>query len=84
MTRTIRRGVRTVVWGLSLAALAAAPMGVTTIVTPAVSAACAPGETGVTNGCAPFCVPGRHLDTATGLCLKDVPPPAPQLPAPAS
>lgn len=82
MARTIRRGVRTALWGLSVAALATAPMGVTTIVAPAVNAACQPGETGVTNGCAPFCVPGRHLDTATGLCLKDPPantPPAHQV-----
>lgn len=73
MANTLRHGVLTV---LSVAALAAAPMGVVTIVTPAVSAACLPGETGVTNGCAPFCLPGRQLNTATGLCLP-VPPPPP-------
>jgi hypothetical protein len=78
MTWTVRRAVLT---GLSVAALVAAPMGVTTIVTPAVGAACQPGETGVTNGCAPFCVPGRQLDTATGLCLK-IPPPPPTNNAP--
>ncbi|MHC9296071.1 hypothetical protein ACRCUN_26710 [Mycobacterium sp. LTG2003] len=73
MANAVRRGVLTM---LSAAALAVTPMGVTTIVTPAVSAACLPGETGVTNGCAPFCVPGKQLDTATGLCLP-VPPPPP-------
>ena len=39
-------------------------------------AQCPPGETGVIYGCAPFCVPGKYLDTSTGLCLP-VPPPPP-------
>lgn len=68
MTSRIRRF-------LVSAALAAASVGVVTVASPAVSSACLPGETGVTNGCAPFCIPGRQLDTATGLCLP-APPPA--------
>ncbi|MGV0742973.1 hypothetical protein [Mycolicibacterium sp. XJ870] len=67
-------GWRGVFAAFSVALLAAAPMAVGTIGTPAVSAACLPGETGVTNGCASFCLPGLQLDTQTGLCLK-VPPP---------
>jgi len=48
---------------------------------PAVNTACLPGETGVTNGCAPFCLPGRYFDnTGTGLCLLVPPPPAPPSP----
>ena len=44
---------------------------------PATSiAGCPPGETGVIYGCAPFCVPGKYLDTSTGLCMP-VPPPPP-------
>lgn len=73
MANALRRGMLTMV---SVAVLAAASMGVATIATPTVSAACLPGETGVTNGCAPFCLPGKQLDTATGLCLP-VPPPPP-------
>ncbi|MEV0674730.1 hypothetical protein [Mycobacterium sp. NPDC050441] len=74
MTSAVWRGVFTVV---SAAVLSAGSMAVATIVTPAPSsAACPPGETGVTNGCSPFCIPGRQLDTATGLCL-----PVPPLPA---
>jgi|EndMetStandDraft_8_1072994.scaffolds.fasta_scaffold1883990_1 hypothetical protein len=59
----------------SSAALAVLPMAAITVISPAVSSACLPGETGVTNGCAPFCLPGLHLDLGTGLCLKDAPPP---------
>lgn len=74
MASRVRRGVMT---ALSVAALSAAPMGVATLVTPAVSwAACQPGETGVIYGCAPFCVPDRQLDAATGLCLPVRPPAA--------
>jgi hypothetical protein len=62
---------------LSAAALAAAPMAAVTIASPAVSWACLPGETGVTNGCAPFCVPGKFLDSQTGLCT-DLPAPPPR------
>ncbi|WP_372448152.1 hypothetical protein [[Mycobacterium] fortunisiensis] len=56
--------------------LAAGSMAVTSTPAAVPSAGCPPGETGVTNGCAPFCVPGRQLDVATGLCLP-VPPPPP-------
>ncbi|WP_076194951.1 hypothetical protein [Mycobacterium sp. GA-1841] len=73
MTSPVWRGVLTV---MSVALLSAGSMAAATIATPAASSACPPGETGVTNGCSPFCVPGRQLDTATGLCLP-VPPPAP-------
>ncbi|MGV9802477.1 hypothetical protein ACWDTP_30955 [Mycobacterium sp. NPDC003449] len=74
MASRVRRVVLT---ALASAALAAAPMGVATVVTPGVSSACQPGETGVIYGCAPFCVPGRQLDAATGLCLPVSAPPAP-------
>ncbi len=58
------------------AALAALPMAGVTVLTPAISSACLPGETGVTNGCAPFCLPDKALDVQTGLCVP-VPDPAP-------
>jgi hypothetical protein len=73
MASRVRRNLTTV---LSALVLAAAPMGIATSVTPTVSAGCPPGETGVIYGCAPFCVPGKQLDTATGLCLPVPPPPA--------
>jgi hypothetical protein len=38
---------------------------------------CAPGYTGITNGCNPFCVPGKFLNTQTGLC-EPLPPPPPR------
>jgi hypothetical protein len=57
---------------LSVAALMAGAI----VLTPAVSSACLPGETGVTNGCAPFCLPGKALDVQTGLCVA-VPDPSP-------
>jgi hypothetical protein len=62
---------------LSAAVLtAAAALAATT--PQAVNTACAPGETGVTNGCAPFCLPGRYFDyNRTGLCLPVTPPPPP-------
>lgn len=72
MTRAVWRGVLTVV---SAAVLSAGSMAVATIVAPASNSACPPGETGVTNGCSPFCIPGRQLDLATGLCLPVSPPP---------
>ena len=62
---------------LGAAALGAAAVGAVTVGSPAISSGCAPGETGVTNGCAPFCVPGRQLDTASGLCLPATPPASP-------
>jgi hypothetical protein len=70
---------RLVVGAISAAALAAAPMAAVTIASPAISSACLPGETGVTNGCAPFCLPGLMLDTETGLCLRVPPPPPPPM-----
>ncbi len=73
MMSPVWRGVLTFV---SAAVLAAGSMAVATTVTPTLSSGCPPGETGVIYGCAPFCVPGRQLDTATGLCLP-VPPPPP-------
>ena len=39
---------------------------------------CAPGYTGITNGCAPFCVPGKFLNAQTGLCEVLPPPPPPR------
>jgi hypothetical protein len=68
---------RLLIAALSAVALTAA---VATAITapPAVNTACLPGETGVTNGCAPFCLPGKYLDTQTGLCMPvSAPPPPP-------
>jgi hypothetical protein len=73
MTHSLRRLTTA---ALSVAALAAVPMGGVIVFTPAVSSACVDGETGVTNGCAPFCLPGKALDVNTGLCMP-VPDPAP-------
>jgi hypothetical protein len=61
---------------LSVAAVATVPMSGVIVFTPAVSSECLPGETGVTNACAPFCLPGKALDVQTGLCVP-VPDPAP-------
>jgi hypothetical protein len=61
---------------LSATALATVPMAGVIVFTPAVSSACLPGETGVTNACAPFCLPGKALDVQTGLCVP-VPDPSP-------
>lgn len=61
---------------LSVTGLATLPMAGVTVFSPAVSSACLPGETGVTNNCAPFCLPGKALDVQTGLCVP-VPDPAP-------
>lgn len=41
------------------------------------NAQCPPGQTGVIYGCAPFCVPGKYLETSTGLCMPVPPPPPP-------
>ena len=68
---------RLVIAALSAAALTAA-LAPSIIAPTAVNTACAPGETGVTNGCAPFCLPGRYFDyDHTGLCLQVPPPPPP-------
>ncbi len=68
---------RVVIAALAALALTAA-FAPATVAPPAVNTACADGETGVTNGCAPFCPPGRYFDYAnTGLCLPDSPPPPP-------
>ena len=40
---------------------------------------CPPGQTGVIYGCASFCLPGKALDTSTGLCVP-APPPYPHPP----
>ena len=66
---------------LSGAVLVAASTAMFMAGSSAVSLACAPGETGVTNGCAPFCLPGLMLDTQTGLCVK-APVPTPDPPPP--
>lgn len=73
MTRMPQR----LVMALSVAALAAAPMAAVGVATPVFIAACPEGQTGVTNGCAPFCLPGLALDTETGLCVKVPAPPPP-------
>ncbi|OBK76754.1 hypothetical protein [Mycobacterium sp. 1274761.0] len=69
MTTSLRR-----LSGAAIAAAALTAGGM--LVTPAVSSACLPGETGVTNACAPFCLPGKALDVQTGLCVP-VPNPSP-------
>jgi hypothetical protein len=69
MTHSLRR--------LAAAALSAAALMAGVIVfTPAVSSACLPGETAGADACAAFCLPGKALDVATGLCVP-VPNPAP-------
>ena len=73
MTHSLRRLTAAAV---SAAALDAAPITGVIVFTPDISSACADGETGVTNGCAPFCLPGKALDVNTGLCMP-VPDPAP-------
>ena len=72
MTHLLRRLTTA---ALSVAGLATLPMAVV-VFSPAVSSACLPGETGVTNNCASFCLPGKALDVQTGLCVP-VPDPAP-------
>ena len=67
---------RLVIAALFAVALTAA-VAPATIAPPAVNTACLPGETGVTNGCAPFCLPGKYLDTQSGLCVPAPPPPPP-------
>jgi len=46
------------------------------VFTPAISSACLPGEAAGADACAAFCLPGKALDVATGLCVP-VPNPAP-------
>jgi len=77
MTNAVRR--------LAAAALVTAGLaGATPVVVPVTASAqpgnccCPPGETGVIYGCAPFCVPGKFLDTNTGLCTPIAAPPPPQ------
>jgi hypothetical protein len=73
---------RLVIAALSAVALTAA-MVPAFIAPAAINTACPDGETGVTNGCAPFCLPGRYFDYAnTGLCLPDPPPPPPNVVVP--
>ncbi|MCV6979923.1 hypothetical protein H7I53_06740 [Mycolicibacterium pulveris] len=60
-------------------ALAAAPCSAAASVAQPGNVGCAPGETGVIYGCAPFCVPGKALDVNTGLCVP-APPPFPHPP----
>jgi len=64
--------------GAVFCASALAATGV--VVTPAVSWACLPGEVGVTNACAPFCLPGKFLDMSTGLCTPSPPGSPPLMP----
>ena len=67
---------RLLIAALSAEALTAAIAPVL-IAPPAVNTACLPGETGVIYGCAPFCLPGKYLDTQTGLCMPVPAPPPP-------
>jgi hypothetical protein len=72
MTKVVRRAtaVALLVSGLSAATpfIAVAQPG---------NCCCPDGQTGVIYGCAPFCVPGKFLDTNTGLCTP-IPPPQPR------
>ena len=77
-SRTVRRYL-----GAAAIAVAAgaAPLAASAATAPVTSnAQCPPGQTGVIYGCSPFCVPGKFLDTQTGLCMPIAPPP----PAPTS
>jgi hypothetical protein len=70
---------RLVIATLSAAALSVAPLAAVTAAAQP-PPGCAPGYTGITNGCNPFCVPGKFLNTQTGLCeVLPPPPPAPAL-----
>ncbi|WNG92837.1 hypothetical protein [Mycobacterium sp. ITM-2016-00318] len=73
MTHSLRRLTAA---ALSAAVLAAVPMAGVIVFTPAISSACLPGETAGADACAAFCLPGKALDVATGLCVP-VPNPAP-------
>ena len=78
MVVALRRVVTATLTAVAVAAAVAAATA------PPASADCPDGEVGVIYGCAPFCIPGRVLDTQTGLCVKVAPPdPAPPPPAPA-
>jgi hypothetical protein len=60
------------------AATVAGPLLAAVHTAPSTSTAqCPPGQTGVIYGCSPFCVPGKYLDTQTGLCMPVPPPPPP-------
>ncbi|MCZ0727781.1 hypothetical protein [Mycolicibacterium iranicum] len=77
-SRAVRRYVGAAVIAV---ATGAAPLAASALTAPAISnAQCPPGQTGVIYGCSPFCVPGKFLDTQTGLCMPVAPPP----PAPTS
>ncbi|MGE2833125.1 hypothetical protein [Mycobacterium sp. SMC-4] len=66
---------------LAAAALVAAPLAALAgSSAPSAVAQCPPGETGVIYGCSPFCVPGKFLDTQTGLCMPVAAPPPPPAP----
>jgi hypothetical protein len=73
MTHSLRRLTAA---ALSAAALAAVPMAGVIVFTPAISSACLPGETAGADACASFCLAGKALDGATGLCVP-VPNPSP-------
>ena len=78
MFRELRsRAVRRYVGAAVIAVAAgAAPLAASALTAPAISKAqCPPGQTGVIYGCSPFCVPGKFLDTQTGLCMPVAPPP---------
>jgi hypothetical protein len=66
---------RSLIAGIFVAALTAAPaMPVTAAAQPG-NCCCPPGQTGVIYGCTPFCLPGKFLDTNTGLCTPIAPAP---------
>jgi hypothetical protein len=76
MTHPLRRLVTAALFAAALAA----PMVPITVTAPAASAGCPHGEVGITDRCAPFCLPGKYLSTQTGLCTpigQPAPPPRP-------
>jgi hypothetical protein len=70
MTR-LRRCVTT---ALFATAFAAAPVLPAIAVAQPGNCCCPPGQTGVIYGCTPFCIPGKVLDSQTGLCVVAPPP----------
>lgn len=71
---------RSIAASLAAGALGVASIAGLAVISPAVASACPPGYTGITNGCNPFCVPGKFLNAQTGLCEPlPPPPPAPAL-----
>jgi hypothetical protein len=75
------RTVRCLMASLSAVGAVALPLAGALSTSPGTPVAgCPDGQTGVIYGCAPFCVDGKALDVATGLCMPVTPPPPPPTP----